>query len=422
MSKASQPIISVRGVQKRFLLPHIQRNTLREHLFSFMKKRTYEEYNALRDISFEVERGDFLGIIGRNGCGKSTLLKILAGVYSPDSGEVTVRGRVAPFLELGVGFQGELTARENIYLNGTMLGMSRKDIEERFDEILAFAELERFVDAKLKNFSSGMVVRLAFSIAIRAKSDVLILDEVLAVGDSAFQEKCFGVFERLKEEGTTIILVSHGKDSIERFCNKAILLDHGNIIAQGAPKQVLYAYKEILQEDEREATEKANEERVVENAQVNPGTRWGDGKAVIDAVRLLDGNGKETTLFHTDEPMRIEVSYTAKEPIAEPNFAIAIHRTSDNLYCFDSNTYLNQIKLAPITGAGTWSITFPTLPLLRGGFYMKIGLFSDYCDQTHDFIDQGPEFTVDSPEHLHGTMRFAHTWEINKKTYPELHA
>ena len=206
----NRPVIEVSGVSKTFRLPHERRTTLKEHVLHPFDRTTYEVQQALDDVSFTVEEGEFFGIIGPNGSGKSTLLKILAGIYRQDAGTVRVDGRLSPFIELGVGFNPELTARDNVRINGTLLGLGKRELDERFDEIFEFAGLERFVDQKLKNFSSGMQVRLAYSIAIQVEFDILLLDEVLAVGDAEFQEKCFATFDEFRERGKTIVLVTHG--------------------------------------------------------------------------------------------------------------------------------------------------------------------------------------------------------------------
>ena len=238
------PAIEVAGVSKSFRIPHEQRTFLREYFVHPFRHVSYERNEALKGVSFTVAQGEFFGVIGPNGSGKSTLLRILAGIYVPDSGVVRVRGLLSPFIELGVGFNPELTARDNIRINGTLAGLTKGELEDRFDEILAFAELERFVDQKLKNYSSGMLVRLAYSIAIRIPFDVLLLDEVLAVGDQAFQEKCFATFERFKDEGKTVVFVSHAVQLMERFCDRVLLLQRGEVQIVGPPSDVVDVYRE----------------------------------------------------------------------------------------------------------------------------------------------------------------------------------
>jgi ABC-type polysaccharide/polyol phosphate transport system ATPase subunit len=234
--------LEIDHVSKAFRIPHENRTTLKEHFLHPLNRSTYEVNEALRDVTFTIEEGEFFGVLGPNGSGKSTLLKIIAGIYQADSGRVRRNGLLSPFLELGVGFNLELTARDNVRINGTLLGLSRKELDRRFDEIIAFAELERFVDQKLKNFSSGMQVRLAYSIAIQVDFDILLLDEVLAVGDAAFQVKCFATFERLLDEGKTIVLVSHDLNAVKTFCGRAALIRNGVMEALGQPDSVIETY------------------------------------------------------------------------------------------------------------------------------------------------------------------------------------
>jgi ABC-type polysaccharide/polyol phosphate transport system ATPase subunit len=241
--------IEVTGITKSFALPHEVRSTLKEHFLHPLRRVTYEHQYALNDISFDVMQGEFFGIIGPNGSGKSTLLKILAGIYRQDSGTVAVHGLLSPFIELGVGFNPELNARDNIMINGTLLGLTREQLNERFDSILEFAELERFADQKLKNYSSGMQLRLAFSIAIQVPFDILMLDEVLAVGDDAFQKKCFAVFDELRATDKTIVFVSHDLATMKRYCDRALFLQGGLVQGIGPVEDVVELYvPELLSE------------------------------------------------------------------------------------------------------------------------------------------------------------------------------
>ncbi len=239
------PAVSVDGVSKRFRLPHEQYSTLKQRVLHPRRSRTFSELRALEDVSFDIAPGEFFGIVGRNGSGKSTLLKCLAGIYGVDAGRVDVRGRLSPFIELGVGFHPELSARDNVAINAIMLGLTRKQALERFDEIIAFAELEEFVDLKLKNYSSGMSVRLGFAVAIQVDADVLLVDEVLAVGDVSFQQKCFDEFYRLKDEGRTIVFVTHDMGSVRRFCDRAMLLERGEMLDIGNPEVIAAKYAEV---------------------------------------------------------------------------------------------------------------------------------------------------------------------------------
>jgi ABC-type polysaccharide/polyol phosphate transport system ATPase subunit len=236
--------IEAAGVSKSFRIPHEQRTYFKEYFLHPFRRTTYERNDALQDVTFSVEAGEFFGIFGPNGSGKSTLLRILAGIYVPDVGLVRVNGLLSPFIELGVGFNLELNARDNIRINSTLAGLTERQLDERFDEILEFSELERFVDQKLKNYSSGMLVRLAYSIAIQIPFDVLLLDEVLAVGDESFQVKCFATFDRFKEEGKTVVLVTHDLHLLSRFCDRVLLIENGVVRATGSADDVIEVYRE----------------------------------------------------------------------------------------------------------------------------------------------------------------------------------
>ena len=241
----SDVMISVKNLYKSFRLPTERAWGLKQALFNRLKGvKGYKEQKVLNGISFDVHRGDFIGIVGRNGSGKSTLLKTIAKIYFPEKGSVEINGTLVPFIELGVGFNPELSGRENIYLNGALLGFSNKEMDEMYDEIVKFAELEEFMDQKLKNFSSGMQVRLAFSIAIRAKGDILLLDEVLAVGDAAFQQKCNDYFKAIKGN-QTVVLVTHSMENVKKYCNRAILIEDGKITLEGNPQKVAEAYTKL---------------------------------------------------------------------------------------------------------------------------------------------------------------------------------
>jgi ABC-2 type transport system ATP-binding protein len=256
MPDSNDIAIKVTHLSKDFKLPHESQNSLKGRLINF-HKRGYETQHALRDVSFEVKKGEFFGIVGKNGSGKSTLLKILAGIYAPNKGSVSINGSLTPFIELGVGFNPELSGRDNVYLNGALLGFSRKEMDAMYSDIVDFAELERFMDQKLKNYSSGMQVRLAFSVAIRAKSDILLLDEVLAVGDARFQQKCCDYFYTLKKEGKTVVFISHDMAAVQKFCDRAIFIKNGNIEGSGRPVDIANDY--LVELFDKNTGESANE-------------------------------------------------------------------------------------------------------------------------------------------------------------------
>lgn len=238
--------ISVKNLSKSFQLPTEQAFGLKQAIFNRLKGiKGYKEQKVLKNLSFDIKKGEFIGIVGRNGSGKSTLLKILAGIYYPENGEITVDGTLIPFIELGVGFNPDLTGRENVYMNGALLGFSNEEMDAMYDDIWNFAELKDFQDQKLKNYSSGMQVRLAFSIAIRARGDILLLDEVLAVGDAAFQEKCSDYFASLHKKRQTVVLVTHSMGDIRKYCDRAILIENGEIVKDGNPDKVADAYLKL---------------------------------------------------------------------------------------------------------------------------------------------------------------------------------
>jgi ABC-type polysaccharide/polyol phosphate transport system ATPase subunit len=304
--------IVVEHLHKTFRLPHRRYSTLKERALHPFSARHYDELHAVDDISFEVARGEFFGIVGRNGSGKSTLLKCLVGIYNADSGLVVADGRVSPFIELGVGFNADLTARDNVLLNAIMLGLSRKQARERFDDIVAFAELEQFVDLPLKNYSSGMLVRLAFAVTVEVEADILLIDEVLAVGDAAFQQKCYEQFEELKRAGRTIVLVTHDMTAVERFCDRAMLIDHGRMQRLGSPHEIALAYNEL------------NFGRLIEGVepkQLEEG-RYGDqGAAEIRAAWFEDDGGERIKDLAQGQPCTICMEVRFHAAVDEPVFA-----------------------------------------------------------------------------------------------------
>jgi ABC-type polysaccharide/polyol phosphate transport system ATPase subunit len=253
----AQPAISVEHVSKSFRLPHQQYHTLKERALHPFRSQTYDVLPAVQDVTVDIAPGEFFGIVGRNGSGKSTLLKCLAGIYKIDNGTLAVNGRLSPFIELGVGFNPDLPARDNVIINAIMLGLSAKQARERFDDILRFAELEEFVDLKLKNYSSGMYVRLAFATAVQVDADILLIDEVLAVGDAAFQQKCFDEFTRLHEAGRAILFVTHDMGAVERFCDRAMLIERGGVVDIGEPAAIARQYNRLNFDRDREEARSA---------------------------------------------------------------------------------------------------------------------------------------------------------------------
>ncbi len=292
MSNKKETAVEVCNIHKDFILPQNKNSTFKQTVVNIVKKNNKVTQKVLDGVSFEVNKGDFFGIVGRNGCGKSTLLKLIAGVYTPTSGHIKINGGLTPFIELGVGFNPELSGRDNVYLNGALLGFNRKQMDVMYEDIVSFAELGPFMDQKLKNYSSGMQVRLAFSIAIKAKNEILIFDEVLAVGDEAFQRKCIDVFEKYKASGQTVILVTHAMETVKKFCNRAILISDGKVIKIGDPIEVADSYSDLNQIEIDNHIYKNSEK---ETSSVK--------------TEVLDSEGKKRRSFGVNEDISFDISW-----------------------------------------------------------------------------------------------------------------
>jgi len=317
--------IKVDNVSKTFRLPHEKTTSIKSAVVNFYRRnKTYEKQQVLKDVSFEINKGEFFGIVGRNGSGKSTLLKLLAGIYTSEKGSITVNGNLTPFIELGVGFNPELTGRENVFLNGALLGFNRKEMIGMYDDIVDFAEIERFMDQKLKNYSSGMQVRLAFSIAIRAKSDILLIDEVLAVGDENFQKKCIATFRQIKNRGTTIVFVSHDMTIVEQFCDRAILIDKGRLVFSGKSTKIASQYRDLNLETER----KKSSSTTGNKKQSDEGLG-----AIKIRTRLLNKKGVEIDTVQENEPIVIESTLRATETIADALYSFTFENSEGLTVC-----------------------------------------------------------------------------------------
>ena len=340
IASPASPTVAVRSVSKSFRLPHQQYSTLKERALHPLRSTTYDELHALRDVSFEVAPGEFLGIVGRNGSGKSTLLKCLAGIYDTDDGEIAIRGRLSPFIELGVGFNPDLTARDNVVINAILLGLTRRQARERFDDIIRFAELEEFVDLKLKNYSSGMSVRLAFAVAVQVDADILLVDEVLAVGDAAFQQKCYEEFQRLKDAGNTILFVTHDMGAVERFSDRAMLIERGQVVEIGEPRAIARAYNEL------------NFGGVVHAA---PGDGAGPGArpdAEILAAWFEDAEGEPIPAQTQGVPCRACMEVRFHREVEDPIFAIAMRNLAHHTV-FAASTQWTEVRTGTFAAGET---------------------------------------------------------------------
>lgn len=359
--------IKVSNVDKTFRLPHEKQNSIKDlvvHLFN--RKKTFEKQHVLKNINLEIKKGEFFGIVGKNGGGKSTMLKILAGIYSPNNGAVIVNGKLTAFIELGVGFNPNLTGRENVYLSGALLGFSEKEVSSMYDDIVDFAELKRFMDQKLKNYSSGMQVRLAFSIAIQAKSDILILDEVLAVGDEAFQRKCLDVFERYKSEKQTVILVTHDMETVRKFCSRALILDDGKILQIGEPNKVASIYSKLnLDEIERDMNKKD-----VNSVENNLGLK----------IDYKDQVGKSTTSYRCGATMRLSLTYN--NVLNYAHLVINIYKRSGE--------HITGFRIPAESGSAEVDIK---LLLTKGKYYILVQAVNDKHEAVGDVVE-GNDFLI----------------------------
>ncbi len=337
------------------------------------------EFRAVNNMSFEVKKGEFLGIVGKNGGGKSTLLKLLAGVYTPTSGNIQINGKLTPFIELGVGFSPELSGHDNVYLNGALLGFSRKQMDEMYDDIVSFAELEDFMDVKLKNYSSGMQVRLAFSVAIRAESDILLIDEILAVGDEAFQRKCHDYFEKLKHKKKTVILVTHAMSAVERFCNRAILIDEGKIVSDGKAHKIASRYSELNDESYDKAINEEDENK--DKEQEKPTYKKSGIK-----IRIMKTDESSSKSFISGERALVRLQW---EHEGVKNVGVAIFK-QDGEYIYGTNTIIDKVKLN-----NKKAIDYIVhLPLAEGRYFLKVGLFGNTDSEHIDFEERGSSFTI----------------------------
>ncbi len=367
--------LSVKGLSKDFLLPHERKNSIKELVLHFSKP-SYEHMHALKNIDFEVKRGEFFGIVGRNGSGKSTLLKLIGGIYQPTKGSITVNGTLTPFIELGIGFNPELTGRENVYLNGAILGLTRKEVEAKYEEIVEFAELERFMDQKLKNYSSGMQVRLAFSIAMQAHNDILLIDEVLAVGDANFQRKCFVKFNEIKKQGKTVIFVTHDMSAVQQYCDRAMMIQDAELLMIGKPREVALRYE-------------------VANAKTTSEEKSGDQQSArpknptvqIKSIKLFS-HGKAQERFTLRDQVEAVIRFNVRQP-QEIQFNL-FFVDDKGRYVAGINTTVDLPHYLPGKGEHEVTCTIQPGQLDEGNYRVNTALYG-YCEwpsaETPELID-----------------------------------
>jgi ABC-2 type transport system ATP-binding protein len=388
-------VIAVTDMSKRYRVYRRKHQSIKEILVR-RSLGEWDDFWALQNMSFEVPRGQFMGVIGHNGSGKSTLLKVLTGILRPDRGTVQVRGRVSSLLELGAGFQPEYTGRENVYLYGALLGLRRQDVKRKYDSIVDFAELAEFMEYPVKNYSSGMYVRLGFAVAVHLDPEILLIDEVLAVGDAGFQHKCFERLYRLRAGGCTIVLVSHDTASVSRFCERAIWLDHGHLMADGASDQVIHSYADAVAAG-------ASLGRAVE---VSPNGH-GAPEVAISSVRLLDAEGEETREPISGSPLRVEIGYEASRPMSGLELSLTVYR-DDGVRCLDAPLRVSQLA----QGDGTFVLDFPAFNLQAGGYDLSIAVYESDQRRFHDFRSRSHPFTVRAERSTGGLVWLDHHWAV----------
>ncbi len=415
--------ISVENVEKKFRRVAVGGNyTTIKSLFLGKGHKNKEQvtddkaFYALNDISFEIPKGETWGIIGRNGSGKSTLLKLMAGIYKPDAGKLNVDGKVSALIELGAGFHPEFSGRENIYINASILGMYKSQIRDKFDEIVAFAELEDFIDNPVRTYSSGMFARLGFSVAIHADPDILLVDEVLAVGDESFSHKCKDKINNFRKEGKTIVVVTHNLGDVDILCDHVVWLEKGVIEDAGSPKRVTDKYmmtvaesdNKVLLHDHEAETEPDSEEQT---------NRWGTREAEITKVTMLDAEGNERYLFKSGDPVQIRIDYNAHVPLVEPVFGVGIHK-QDGSHCYGTNTHIDNVTIDSIEGAGKITMKFDRLELIEDSYTLSVAIHAK-DGHPYDYHNEKYKFSIRSTIKDVGVFRPPHKWSVNGAAQPE---
>ena len=369
--------------------------TLLGTLAQWGRRHDTERFWALRGVDFKIERGQTVGVVGPNGSGKSSLLGLVAGTITPSEGTVRATGRISSLLELGAGFHPDLSGRENVFLNAAILGIPRADVRRRFDAIVDFAGLREFIDMPVKHYSSGMYVRLAFAVAVEMDPDILLIDEVLAVGDMAFQMKCLDRIRDFQKRGKTILFVSHALDMVEEFCDEVFLIHDGRLIQRGKPGDVIFSYLRAY---------------MVRLGLLNV-EEHGTREVEIRQVRLLDAAGQEAATFFTGQPLIVEVRYQANRPVEKPVFGFNL-KTGNGFYVFGSNTQIAKYPIASIAGDGLMRLTIDPLTLMAGRFFLSLSIHSwDHAVQYHRQEDLHPFIVKDASEHK-GLFQLNTAWEL----------
>jgi len=393
--------ISVQGVSRRFRVHAREAHTLKD-LFVQRGRVAPEDVWALHDVSLDVAAGEAVGLIGRNGSGKTTLLRLIAGIVKPTTGTVRTEGQIGSLLELGAGFHLDFTGRENVFLNGAIQGLRRADIRERFDEIVAFAELEHAIDRPVRTYSSGMTMRLGFAIAAFLDADVLLLDEVFAVGDEAFQRKCFGRIFRFKQEGGTIVFVSHDASAVERLCERSVLLDRGRVAFDGPTREAVTRYRRVLADE-------------LDPAERGAGLReWGSGEATIASAALVGKEGGDRLQFLSGEPFSLRVEVATPDGVPPPRLQLELRDDAGTLVAGES-VGLGELGWAAGNGARTVRWEIGSLPLADGRFHLRLGLTDESGERLYHWLDDALVFVVYPGGDERGVVRFEGRWILEEK-------
>ena len=403
--------IEIRGVSKRFRLYHEHYSSLKERVVNFGRIPS-EPFWALNDIDFDVEEGSTVGLLGHNGSGKSTLLKCVAGILQPTTGEIVTRGRVAALLELGAGFNHELTGRENVFMNASILGLTKKETTRIFDEIVAFAELEKFIDMQVRHYSSGMYVRLGFAVAVNVEPDILLVDEVLSVGDEAFQRKCIERVKLFQREGRTILFVTHAPDLVRRICDRALVLDHGDMVMDAPPGEAVRAFRETMSQGElvAEPEEVVDEETEADEQKPEPTQRVRITDVKVEHPGTLVGRN----YLLPDEALSVRVQYHAAQRTEDVLFGIAIYDENGN-HLYGTNTRILGVPVPPADGDGEMTFDFDRVPLLDGTYLVTLAIQTNDEGTVYDWREQQYHFEVMNPTRTSGLVslplevRFGHT-------------
>jgi ABC-2 type transport system ATP-binding protein len=405
--------IKIRGLKKSFRVYYDKSNSLKDSIL-FWKRNRHETRTVLNGIDLDIKKGESVGLIGHNGCGKSTLLKLMTKILYPDSGTIEVNGRVSSLLELGAGFHPDLSGRENIYNNASIFGLSRKEIDSRFDDIVEFSELGEFIDNPVRTYSSGMYMRLAFSVAINVNADILLIDEILAVGDANFQAKCFNKLKEIRKNGTTIVIVSHSLGQIEQFCDKSVWIHEGKVKSEGIPYDIHMEYLDYMGAIRKKNALLSGMTAVQrEEVEGSDRLRWGSGEVRISEVHAYNDKGEEQLIFKTGESMRFTVDYKVKEKVEDAVLGIGIFRL-DGLNVFGTNTRIEKFKDFDITEDGRFEMTFADIELLPGQYV--IGFSVEYGDGIPvDYWKTACEIEVVSDRGVAGAFYMPHEWNFSDK-------